>query len=123
MQMRPHLMLGPKAGAEAVAHWQKAFPTLVGTPPTDRTLLWRLSLAGQDFTLFIAPDEAGFGPTPTWSFLIDVDSPEDVDAPLEVLSEGGQFLMPPDAYEFAERFAWVEDRFGVSWQLRFGPLA
>jgi len=25
-------------------------------------------------------------------------------------------LVPPDDYGFSERFAWVNERFGVSWQ-------
>jgi predicted 3-demethylubiquinone-9 3-methyltransferase (glyoxalase superfamily) len=33
------------------------------------------------------------------------------------LSDGGQVLMPLDEYPGLKRFAWVQDRFGVSWQL------
>ena len=35
----------------------------------------------------------------------------------EKLSESGQVLMPIDDYGFSQRFGWVNDRFGVSWQL------
>jgi predicted 3-demethylubiquinone-9 3-methyltransferase (glyoxalase superfamily) len=33
------------------------------------------------------------------------------------LSEGGQILMPLDAYPFSTRFSWITDKYGVSWQL------
>ena len=33
------------------------------------------------------------------------------------LGEGGEVLMPLDAYDFAVRFTWLNDRFGLSWQL------
>jgi uncharacterized glyoxalase superfamily protein PhnB len=33
------------------------------------------------------------------------------------LSEGGGVLMPLDSYDFSPRYAWLNDRFGVSWQL------
>ncbi|MBD1915291.1 VOC family protein [Phormidium sp. FACHB-322] len=35
----------------------------------------------------------------------------------EQLSFGGEVLMPLDDYGFSQRFSWVNDRFGVSWQL------
>ena len=33
------------------------------------------------------------------------------------LTEGGKGLMPLDDYGFNPLFGWVQDRFGVSWQL------
>ena len=41
-----------------------------------------------------------------------------VDALATALSaDGGHALMPPEAYGFSRRFAWVADRWGVTWQL------
>ncbi|MNY59438.1 3-demethylubiquinone-9 3-methyltransferase [compost metagenome] len=33
------------------------------------------------------------------------------------LAEGGEVLMPIDDYGFSARFGWLNDRFGLSWQL------
>jgi predicted 3-demethylubiquinone-9 3-methyltransferase (glyoxalase superfamily) len=33
------------------------------------------------------------------------------------MSESGAVLMPPDNYGFSRKFAWLNDRYGVSWQL------
>jgi len=33
------------------------------------------------------------------------------------LSAGGKVLMPPNNYGFSRKFAWCNDRFGVSWQI------
>ena len=33
------------------------------------------------------------------------------------LGDGGTVRMPGNDYGFSKRFAWVDDRFGVSWQL------
>ncbi|MFN8074119.1 MAG: VOC family protein [Kineosporiaceae bacterium] len=59
----------------------------------------------------------GFTFTPSLSLFLDVDDPADVDALAEALGAGGGELMPPGDYGFSRRFAWVNDRFGVSWQL------
>ena len=41
----------------------------------------------------------------------------ELDAAFGRLTEGGSVLMPPANYGFSAKFAWVNDRFGVSWQL------
>jgi uncharacterized glyoxalase superfamily protein PhnB len=42
-----------------------------------------------------------------------------VDRLYAALSAGGSVMMALDRYPFATRYAWVQDRFGVSWQLMF----
>ena len=39
---------------------------------------------------------------------------------VQKLSEEGQVVMPLDDYGFSKLFAWVADKFGVSWQLNMG---
>ena len=62
-----------------------------------------------------APHEFTF--TPAISMWIECSSTEEIDRVAGALAEGGQFLMPLDSYGFSPRFCWVEDRYGVSWQL------
>ena len=59
----------------------------------------------------------GFGFTPSLSIWVEAESVEEVDRLVAALSEGGQFLMPLAAYDFSKRYAWINDRFGVSWQI------
>jgi len=57
--------------------------------------------------------------TPSTSFFVTCESQSEVDRLFAALSEGGGVLMGLDSYPFAKRYAWVNDRFGVSWQLVF----
>jgi predicted 3-demethylubiquinone-9 3-methyltransferase (glyoxalase superfamily) len=36
------------------------------------------------------------------------------------LSEGGEVAMPLQAYPFSPRFGWIQDKYGLSWQLNLG---
>lgn len=38
------------------------------------------------------------------------------------LSEGGSFLMPLNKYPWSEKYAWVKDKFGLTWQLMLGEI-
>jgi predicted 3-demethylubiquinone-9 3-methyltransferase (glyoxalase superfamily) len=66
---------------------------------------------------FDSPVKHEFGMTPSISLFVECDDPGEVDRLVAALEEGGTVLMPTDAYDFAVRFAWVNDRFGLSWQL------
>jgi predicted 3-demethylubiquinone-9 3-methyltransferase (glyoxalase superfamily) len=67
-----------------------------------------------------SPPVHAFDFTPSISLAAACDDEAEVDRLFAGLSEGGGVLMPLGAYPFAARFAWVVDRFGVSWQLRAG---
>lgn len=56
---------------------------------------------------------------PSVSFLVAFDSAEAVNAAWEKLSEGGVALMELGPYPFAERYGWIQDKYGLSWQLMF----
>ena len=59
----------------------------------------------------------GFSFTPSFSFFVDCASEEEISRLSASLSEGGATLMPLGEYGFSRKFAWVNDRYGVSWQL------
>lgn len=60
---------------------------------------------------------------PSISFFVACSTAAEVDSLYAKLSEGGQTLMALDTYPWSERYAWVSDRFGVSWQLFVGEHA
>ncbi|HZF10650.1 MAG TPA: VOC family protein [Thermoanaerobaculia bacterium] len=74
-------------------------------------------LNGMRLMCIDSPIQHPFTFTPATSLFVDVDDPGQIDAIFERLSEGGQTLMPLGSYGFSRRFAWVQDRYGVSWQL------
>ena len=54
---------------------------------------------------------------PGISFFINLDQEEQLHELAEQLGANGNFHMPPGDYGFSKLFAWVEDQFGVNWQL------
>jgi predicted 3-demethylubiquinone-9 3-methyltransferase (glyoxalase superfamily) len=59
----------------------------------------------------------GFTFTPSFSFFVECESESQLEQLFASLSDRGGVLMPLDNYGFSRRFGWVNDRFGVSWQL------
>ena len=75
------------------------------------------TLAGQRLMCIDSPVKHGFTFTPSTSLFVECDSAAEVDRLFEKLSAGGSVMMPLDSYPFSSRFAWLADRFGVSWQI------
>lgn len=100
-----------------VPDWQSEF---AGLP-----LVADLRIGDYLIVLVNAGDE--FRPNPAISFMLNFDPLEfggdepaaraHLDEVWAGLSEGGRTLMPLDAYPFSPHYGWIEDRFGVSWQL------
>ena len=72
-------------------------------------------LLGQEFTLISAGPLFKFNPS--ISFLVACKTKNEVDALWEKLSEGGTALMELGEYPFSERYGWLQDRYGLSWQV------
>jgi len=75
------------------------------------------SLKGQLFMCMDSPIEHDFTFTPAISLYVECDTEDEIHRLFEKLSAGGKVLMPLATYPFSKKFAWVEDKYGVSWQL------
>ncbi|MGW7331193.1 VOC family protein [Streptomyces sp. NPDC054840] len=75
------------------------------------------SLAGQTLMCIDSSVKHDFGFTPAMSLYVQCDSAAEIERLYAALAEQGTELMPLGSYGFSARFGWVNDRFGVSWQL------
>ena len=90
--------------------------TLTGTPSGDCDIV-SFELAGLPFMAI------GAGPlfkfNPSVSLQVRCSTKEEADAIWGGLAPGGKVLMPLDAYPFSERYGWVQDKYGLSWQVMY----
>lgn len=75
------------------------------------------TIAGQDVLCIDSPIQHDFSFTPSVSLFVECESEAEFDLAFDRLSAGGSVLMPPGNYGFSRKFVWLNDRFGVSWQL------
>ena len=86
-----------------------------GAPGTVKVA--RFTLAGHEVMCIDSPAKHAFTFTPSISLFVECESAAELDHAFEQLAAGGQVYMPIDNYGFSQRFGWVGDRFGVTWQL------
>lgn len=75
------------------------------------------SVAGQTVMCIDSPVKHGFTFTPAFSLFVDCESEDELRRRAGALMEGGTALMPLGNYGFSRLFTWLNDRYGVSWQL------
>lgn len=122
----PHLWFDKEAG-KAAGFYTSLFPEsrikssniLDGTPSGSVELL-TIELSGQEFMLISAGPLFKF--SPAVSFLVACRTKEEVTRLWTGLRAGGKDLMPLGSYPFSEKYGWLEDKYGLSWQIMYqGP--
>ncbi len=79
--------------------------------------LANFKLCGHDLKCIDSPAKHAFTFTPSISLFVECESEAELEDSFNQLSAGGMVLMPLDNYGFSKKFGWLNDRFGVSWQL------
>jgi predicted 3-demethylubiquinone-9 3-methyltransferase (glyoxalase superfamily) len=122
-QITPHLWFDNNA-EEAARFYTSIFKnskiknvTTIHNTPSGTVQIFTVELLGQEFTLISAGPLFEFNPSV--SFLVACSSKEEVDALWNKLSEGGKALMELAEYSFSENYGWVQDKYGLSWQVMF----
>ncbi len=89
-----------------------------GGPGEEGTIMQAVFRIGdRDFMFFDSPPVHAFTFTPSMSLFVTCADEAEIDRLFAALSEGGEVMMPLGEYPFAKKYAWLSDRFGVSWQL------
>ncbi|MCT4590828.1 MAG: VOC family protein [Carboxylicivirga sp.] len=110
--MNFYIELFDKSKIIEVQRYQKGEPGKKGT-----IKMARFSLNGSSFMCSDSYIKHEWSFTPAISLYMEVETDEKISKLFEKLSEGGKVMMPLDNYGFSKKFGFVEDKFGVSWQL------
>ena len=95
-----------------VQRWGKGGPTKEGT-----IMLGKFELNGALFMCSDSPPVHDWDFTPAVSNYVECKTESELERLFSKLSKNGEVMMPLGNYGFSQKFGFVEDRFGVSWQL------
>jgi len=127
-KITPHLWF-EKEAKQAAEFYTHAFggdsavtsvTPITDTPGGDMEVV-TFRLLGYEF-MSMSPGSR-FRINPSMSFIVKFDPSDHVDAISalntlwEKLADEGSVFMPLDKYSFSERYGWIQDKYGVSWQL------
>ncbi len=119
----PHFWFDTQA-KEATAFYTSLFDnskvnsvtTISNTPSGDSDIV-TFTLSGQDFMAISAGPY--FKMNPSISLFVVFDNEKDIEAVWNKLIDGGKALMPFQTYPWAQKYGWLQDKYGLSWQLSF----
>lgn len=75
------------------------------------------TLNGQEFMCIDSYVKHDFTFTPAMSLYVTCDREEEIETVFNKLAQDGKVLMPLGSYPFSKKFGWLNDKYGVSWQL------
>ncbi len=123
------MFVGDQAGKaeEAIALYISLFPNskIISldhyeageNEPEGSVKMARFMISGTDFKAMDSYLDHKFTFTPSISLHVECESEAEIEEAFRTLADGGVELMPLDNYGFSEKFGWLNDRYGVSWQL------
>jgi predicted 3-demethylubiquinone-9 3-methyltransferase (glyoxalase superfamily) len=120
-KITPHLWFDKEA-KQAAEFYVSTFPnsrikstTTLHNTPSDSVDVVTFELSGLEFQAISAGPLFKFNPSV--SFHVKCSTKEEVDIIWNKLSQGGQVLMELGSYPFSERYGWLNDKYGLSWQI------
>ncbi len=110
--MNFYMSLFPSSKIISISHYGAQGPGAEGT-----VMHATFSLNDQQFMCIDSYVKHAFNFTPSMSLYVNCESDAEIESLFKSLTEGGAVLMPLGEYPFSKKYAWITDRFGVSWQL------
>lgn len=128
LSVHTHLMFQNGRALEALHHYQSIFEGGFSIDeldtydegaagPTGQVQLAICTLLGQRISCIDSPVEHNFEMTPAISLFVECTDDDEINRIFAALAKNGQVFMPLDDYGFSRRYGWVQDSFGVPWQL------
>jgi predicted 3-demethylubiquinone-9 3-methyltransferase (glyoxalase superfamily) len=97
---------------DELATYDESAPALQG-----QVQLAICTLLGQRISCIDSPVQHDFDMTPAISLFLECSDEDELKRLFDALAEEGQVFMPLADYGFSRQYGWVQDRFGVPWQL------
>lgn len=113
--MNFYVALFDNAEIIAITRWGKNMPVEEG-----KIMQATFSLDGNLFMCSDSPAVHDWDFSPAVSNYLECENESELERLFSKLSENGKVMMPLDHYGFSQKFGWVIDQFGVSWQLNLG---
>lgn len=84
-------------------------------------IITAIDVSGQSFTLLNGGPM--YQPNPSISFFYICEKSDEIDRIWNAFSKEGSVMMPLDKYPWSEKYGWITDRYGISWQLALGKIS
>ncbi|HRG08604.1 MAG TPA: VOC family protein, partial [Cyclobacteriaceae bacterium] len=63
-----------------------------------------------------------YQPNASISLFYICETQDEINRIWEAFTKDGSVLMPLDKYEWSERYGWLNDKYGISWQFALGKI-
>ncbi len=89
--------------------------------PEGSVMLVEFELSGQKFSAINGGPLFTFNPS--ISYFVVCESLEEADKTWNALLQNGKVMMPYQKYEWSDKYGWLSDKYGLSWQISYGRIS